>query len=68
MPDVEPGHAEHLAGTIIYDRDLITRAVISVLAYLFPIASIILLYRVENMDTRLGIITFLTSVFSVSLV
>ncbi|KAH6683326.1 hypothetical protein B0J14DRAFT_556574 [Halenospora varia] len=65
------GPEEHLAGVIVYGEEAIlhsTRAATTVLACLLPIASIVLLYKIEDMSKRLGIIAAFTASFSFALV
>ena len=62
---------EHLAGTVVYGEAIVlgsTRAIATLLACVLPVASIALLYIIQNMAKRLGIIAALTFLFSLSLV
>ena len=62
---------EHLAGTVVYGEAIVlgsTRAMATLLACVLPVASIALLYIIQNMAKRLGIIAALTFLFSLSLV
>lgn len=62
---------EHLTGTVIYDDDKLrgmTRGISTVLACMLPVLSIIVLYVVQSMSKRLGIISVFTCLFSISLV
>jgi hypothetical protein len=67
----KPRAEEHLAGSAVYSEEIIlrlTKAVTTIFACMLPVASIIVLYVVQNMTKRLGIITAFTALFSVSLV
>ncbi|CZR56439.1 uncharacterized protein PAC_06327 [Phialocephala subalpina] len=62
---------EELAGTVVYGEAYVrrlTKAVTTVLACMLPILSIVVLYLVQNMSKRLGIVTAFTAIFSTSLV
>jgi hypothetical protein len=61
---------EHLTGTVIYSVGAIlrlTRAATTVAACMLPIISIVLLYVIESMTKRLGIIAAFTALFSFAL-
>jgi hypothetical protein len=67
----KPGSEEHLAGTVVYGEAIVlgsTRAIATLLACVLPVASIALLYIIQNMAKRLGIVAALTFLFSLSLV
>ncbi|TVY81624.1 hypothetical protein LSUE1_G004823 [Lachnellula suecica] len=67
----EPRQDEHLAGTLVYGEATIlhlTRAVATILACVLPVASIALLYTVQSMSKRIGIIAVFTAMFSFTLV
>ncbi|KUJ19875.1 uncharacterized protein LY89DRAFT_772492 [Mollisia scopiformis] len=62
---------EHLAGTVIYDDAhlrRLTRSIATVFACMLPVLSIVVLYVVQAMSKRLGIVAAFTIIFSVSLV
>jgi hypothetical protein len=46
----------------------VSKGVTTILACTFPILSIVVLYLVESMSKRLGVITVLTTLFSLVLV
>ncbi|KAG4426053.1 hypothetical protein IFR04_000760 [Cadophora malorum] len=63
----EPESDEHLRNTVLYsDSSLIriTKLLTTVLACLIPVVSIIILYTVDRMSKRLGIIGAFTATFS----
>jgi hypothetical protein len=67
----KPGPEEHLSGTVIYSDAIIlglTRTITTILACMLPVASIIILYAVESVKKRLGILVAFTALFSLCLV
>jgi hypothetical protein len=67
----KPRVEEHLAGSAVYSEEVIlrlTKAVATIFACMLPVVSIIVLYVVQNMTKRLGIITAFAALFSISLV
>ncbi|KUJ12860.1 uncharacterized protein LY89DRAFT_755993 [Mollisia scopiformis] len=62
---------EQLSGTVIYGDSSVrrlTKSIATILACMLPILSTVILYLVQNMSKRLGIVTVFTAIFSISLV
>jgi uncharacterized Tic20 family protein len=64
-------HEEHLSGTVVYGEGNVlhlTRAVATIVACVLPVASIALLYTIQSMSKRIGIMAMFTAIFSFALV
>ena len=66
----KPELDEYAANTVYYSETSILRFTLvvgTILACLLPVASVVLLYLVKDMSTRLGIIAAFTAAFSMAL-
>jgi hypothetical protein len=62
--------ADHLRNSVIYDDDgvvRVLRGIQSFLACMLPIAGIVVLYVVQDMAARIGVLAGMTAIFSLTL-
>ena len=65
----DPAH-DHLRNSVNYDNEIVSRVgrvVTTVIGGLFPVVSIVVLYAIEDMKTRLGVLAAVTVSFSLCL-
>ncbi len=61
---------EHLRNSVNYDMEIVNRVgkvITTVIGGLFPVVSIVVLYAIKDMKTRLGVLAAVTVSFSLCL-